>query len=563
MSLSYEEAVKKATGPGQFLEIAPVEIDGIEMKVWKNFPATTPEIFEASRQFADREFLAFSGERMTYEEHYQRVATLAHRLLDSYAIEKGDRIAIAMRNYPEWSVAFWAITSIGAVVVPLNAWWTSDELSYGLRDSGSVMLFADQERLQRVQAIDDDLPVKTVVAVRCDSVPEGVVEFESLIDGGDDTATLPDVDVQAEDLATLFYTSGTTGFPKGTMGTHRNLCSAAVYIPFAGTLALLRMGGSLDDLAAMAQQQQVCLLTTPLFHVTACQGTLLNMLNSGGKIVLMYKWDADEAVRLMEEEHVTFFGGVPTMVWQILDAQKKQRRDLSKVINIGYGGAAAPPELFRRLTSVFPTAGPSTGWGITETSSTITTLAGEDYARKPDSVGRPLPVYDLKVVDGNGNELPVGAVGELWVRGPQVVKGYWNKPEATAESFTEGWFHTGDIGKVDEEGFVYILDRIKDMIIRAGENVYCSEVEGALLEYPGVKAVCVFGTPHEVLGEEVAAAVQLDESSKVGEQELRDFVAKKLAKFKVPARIWFRSEPFPLGATGKVQKREVRQHYLE
>jgi len=563
MSLSYEEAIKEATRPGQLLEVAPMAIDGIEMKVWKNFPATIPALFEASRQFGEREFLVYSGERITYEENYRRVVTLARRLVDDHGVTKGDRVAIAMRNYPEWCVAFWAITSIGAIAVPLNAWWTSDELSYGLKDSGSIMLFADSERLQRVQAICDDLPVKTIVAVRCSSLPKGVVDFESLTEGADDTATLPNTDVQPEDLATLFYTSGTTGFPKGTMGTHRNFCSAAVYFPLAGAVTLLRMGGSLDDMALMAQEQQVCLLTTPLFHVTACHGTLLNMLNSGGKIVLMHKWDANEALRLMEEENITIFGGVPTMVWQVLEAQRTQQRDLSKVINIGYGGAAAPPELFRQLTSVFPTAGASTGWGITETSSTITTLGGDDYARKPDSVGRPLPVYDIKVVDSQGREQPVGAVGELSVKGPQVVKGYWNKPEATAESFTEGWFHTGDIGKIDEEGFVYILDRIKDMIIRGGENVYCSEVEGALLEHPAVKAACVFGTPHNTLGEEVAAAVELNSTRTASEQELMDFVAKKLAKFKVPVKIWFRSEPFPLGATGKVQKREVRQSYVD
>lgn len=563
MSLSYEEAVREATRPGQLLEIASMEIDGVTLKVWKNLPSTTQEVFEASRRFGDREFLVYSGERITYEENYRYVAILAHRLLEDYGIVKGDRVAIAMRNYPEWCLAFWAITAIGAVAVPLNAWWTSDELSYGLKDSGSIMLFADTERLERVQAINEDLPLKSIVAVRCDSVPDGVINLSSLIEGTIEPVTLPQIEVQPEDLATLFYTSGTTGFPKGTMGTHRNFCSAAVYLPFAGVVGLLRMGRNLDELEELAQQQQVCLLTTPLFHVTACHGTLLNMLSSGGKIVLMHKWDADEAVRLMEEENVTTFGGVPTMVWGVLDAQRKQQRDLSHLISIGYGGAAAPSELFRQLNSVFPTAGPATGWGITETSSTITSLAGEDYLRKPDSVGRPLPVYDIKVVDSDGEELPVGSVGEFWVRGPQVVKGYWNKPEATTESFTEGWFHTGDIGKIDEEGFVYILDRIKDMIIRGGENVYCSEVEGALLEHPLVKATCVFGTPHEVLGEEVAAVVQLDDPDSVSESELVDFLEQKLARFKVPVRFWFRIEPFPVGATGKVQKREIRQHYLD
>lgn len=563
MTLSYEDAVRHVTAPGQAFEIETIDIDGNPTRVWKNFPATIPQLVEASRRHGDLEWLVYGSERMTFEQHYRRVAALAKRLREEYGIAHGDRVAIAMRNYPEWSIAFWAVTCIGAVAVPLNAWWTSGELAYGLTDSGSRLVFADSERLERIRAIDENLPLEHLVAVRCDSVPDGCVDFGTLIEGADEITALPAAEILPEDLATLFYTSGTTGFPKGTMGTHRNFCSAAAGFVGNGLLMVARSGGAPNAFSALQGQQQVVLATTPLFHVTGCHGMLLTMLVLGGKVLLMYKWDIQEALDLIEKEKVTLFGGVPTMVWQLLEAQSVKQRDLSSVVNIGYGGAAAPPEILRQINTSMPRAGATTGWGITETSSTVSAISGEDYARKPDSVGRALPVYEVKVVDPAGTELPTGSVGELWVRGPQVVKGYWNKPEATAESFTDGWFHTGDVGRIDEEGFIYILDRIKDMIIRGGENVYCSEVEAALIEHPAVRSVCVFGIPHKTLGEQVAAAVQLEEGAGVSEEELRSFAADGLAKFKMPERIWFRRDPFPLGATGKVQKREVRQFYLE
>ncbi len=563
MALSYDEAVAKVTAAGQPFEVTTIEIDGHPTRIWKNFPATIPQLFELSRRHGDQDWLVYRDERTSFEQHYRQVAALADCLRNRYDIAKGDRVAIAMRNYPEWSVAFWAITAIGAVAVPLNAWWTSKELAYGLTDSGSKLVFADAERLERIRAIDEPLPLQHIVAVRSEQVPEGCIDYGAMLAEAGEVAALPAETLEPEDLATLFYTSGTTGFPKGTMGTHRNFCSAAAGFIGAGLIMMARTEGAPNMFSSLQGQQQVVLLTTPLFHVTGCHGMMLNMLILGGKLVLMHKWDPKDAMQLIEREKVTLFGGVPTMVWQLLEAQRESAGDLSSVLNIGYGGAAAPPELLRQITTVMPRAGATTGWGITETSSTVSSISAEEYAARPDSVGRALPVYEIKVVDPDGRALPAGAVGEFWLRGPQVVKGYWNKPEATAASFTDGWFHTGDVGRIDEEGFIYIMDRLKDMIIRGGENVYCSEVEAALVEHPAVRGVCVFGVPHATLGEQVAAAVLLEAGAGVSEEELRAFVADKLAKFKIPERFWFRREPFPLGATGKVQKREVRQACLE
>lgn len=564
MTLSCEEIARMLTAPGQQFEIEELEIDGRRIKSWKNAPRNMADILRASARHGDADFIVFQGERWTYREHYGRATALARKLVNELGIGKGDRVAIAMRNYPEWVCAFWAAAAAGAVVVPLNAWWTTDELEYGLNDSGAKLVFVDRERLQRLQPIREAVSgLQYVVGVRCEGSPGEIIPFDQLVAGASTELDLPAVDIATDDNATLFYTSGTTGFPKGTLGTHRNFCSVALTAPYISVLSLLRMGGSLQDLAAMAATRQAALLTVPLFHVTGCHGIMLSMLNTGGKLVVMYKWDPAEALNLIEGERVTLFGGVPTMIWQLLDEPDIEQRDLSSVLNVGYGGAPAAPEILRRIRSKLPGSGASNGWGITETSSAVTMIGGQDYMDRPDSVGPTVPVCEVRVVNESGAEQPPGELGELWVRGPNVVRGYWNKPEATAAAFTDGWFHTGDVGKVDEEGFVYIVDRLKDMIIRGGENIYCAEVEAILLEHPAVKAACVFGTPHQVLGEEVAAVVQVAERAAVDEEALRQHVAGRLARFKVPARIWIRTEPLPVGATGKVQKNELKEQYRE
>jgi long-chain acyl-CoA synthetase len=474
-------------------------------------------------------------------------------------------VAIAMRNFPEWSLAFWAATSAGAVVVPLNAWWTGPELQYGLEDSRSTVAFVDAERLDRIAPHAAELPdLRALIVVRDDRPPPhpGVWSFDEVLGPVPEGVEQPDVTIEPDDDATIFYTSGTTGKPKGAVGTHRNICTNFVSLAFCSARAEMR---SADDprLAASAgtrtSSQNAYLLSVPFFHVTGCHSVLVANLAFGGKIVLMYKWDAGRALELIERERITTFGGVPTMVWQVLDHPDFARRDLSSVRSIGYGGAPAAPELVRRIAELFPGRTPSNGYGLTETSSVTTMNSGADYLRKPESVGVPVPVCDVKVVGPGGEALATGEVGELWVRGPNVVKGYFGKPEATEASFTDGWLHTGDVARIDDEGFVHIVDRAKDVVIRGGENVYCVEVEAALYEHPAVSDAAVVGIPHPVLGEEVGAVVHRLAGHTVTEEDLRAFVAERLASFKVPARIWFRDEPLPRNAAGKILKRELKQ----
>jgi long-chain acyl-CoA synthetase len=563
------EVQEALTAPGQPFEIEDVEIRGVSTRTWKHAPPNLPAVLEASRAHGERVFLVYEDERMTFAEHAAAAGHLAHVLQDRFGVRPGDRVAIAMRNFPEWSLAFWAATAAGAVVVPLNAWWTGPELEYGLDDSGSVVVFTDGERAERLATHLDALPsLRTVIVARAeldDDLPPGALHFVDVLGDVPPDTTLPALAIAPEDDATIFYTSGTTGRPKGALGTHRNICTNLMSLGFAQARAAARATepALAANAAARTSDQNAYLLSVPFFHATGCHSVLVANLFFGGKIVIMYKWDAGRALELIEREAITTFGGVPAMVWQVLDHPDFATRDVSSIRSIGYGGAPAAPELVRRIEAMFPGRTPSNGYGLTETSSVTTMNSGSDYLRKPDSVGLPVPVCEVKVVDSDGSPVPDGDVGELWIKGPNVVKGYFNKPEATAASFTDGWLHSGDVARLDDEGFVYIVDRAKDMIIRGGENVYCVEVEAALYEHPAVNDAAVIGIPHRVLGEEVGAVVYALPGTPVTEDELRAHVAERLAAFKVPVRIWFLDEPLPRNPAGKILKRDLKEELLE
>ena len=551
------------TAPGSPFELDEAVVRGVPLRVWKAAPPSLRAVLESSRQRGEELFLVYEDEGVSYARHFAEVATLARRLVDDLGVQKGDRVAIAMRNFPEWSVAFWAATAAGAVAVPLNAWWTAGELEYGLQDSGSRILFCDAERHDRLADRLGSLGLDGVVVARpVGPLAAGARPFDDVLGEVDPAAELPDVALDPDDDATIFYTSGTTGFPKGALGTHRNICTNLMSLAFGQARGALRSGA--DPAAPTGGGgQNAYLLSVPFFHATGCHSILVANLAFGGKIVIMYKWDPERALELIERERVTTFGGVPSMVWEVLESPSLATRDISSVRSIGYGGAPAPPELVRRIEAMFPGRTPSNGYGLTETSSVTTINSGADYQRHPDSVGVPVPVVDVQVVDELGEPQPVGAVGELWIRGPNVVKGYWGKPEATAESFTdEGWFHSGDVARVDEEGFVFIVDRAKDMVIRGGENVYCSEVEAALFEHPAVTDAAVIGVPHQVLGEEVGAVVRLRAGASATVEELQDHVRERLAGFKVPAHIWVRDEELPRNPAGKVLKRALKEELV-
>ncbi|MHB8219954.1 MAG: class I adenylate-forming enzyme family protein [Acidimicrobiales bacterium] len=572
-TMSIAEATALLTAPGQLFEMEELVIRGVPTRVWKSAPPSLRSVLDLSSGHGDADFLVYEDERISFAQHYRTVATLAHRLRDHFGVTKGDRVAIAMRNLPEWVMAFWAIVTAGGVAVPLNAWWTGDELQYGLADSGSVVAFVDEERAARIRPNHDGLPFLRTVVVASEhrdqppvtadgGIPE--LSFAEALGDVDPTAVPPDVDLQPDDDATIFYTSGTTGKPKGAVGTHRNTCTNLMNLFFINTRGQIRFGTSLADTTGKTQTSY--LLTVPLFHATGCHAVMITNAAAGGKIVMVHHFDPERALELIERERVTTFGGVPTMVMQVLDSPDLARRDTSSVRSVSYGGAPAPPELVRRIRAQFPVGQPGNGYGLTETSAVTSMITGADYVAHPDSVGPAVPVTDVAVVpeDFDGTEpdpsLPrgPGVTGELWVKGPQVVRGYWNRPEETAQVFTSGWLHTGDVARVDDDGFIYIVDRAKDVIIRGGENVYSVEVEDVLYEHPSVADCAVLGVPHPTLGEEVGAVVVLRPGHKVAAEELTTHVRSRLAAFSVPSRFWFRDHPLPRNPAGKVLKRALR-----
>jgi long-chain acyl-CoA synthetase len=483
--------------------------------------------------------------------------------VDELGIRKGDRVAIAMRNLPEWSIAFFAATMVGAIAVPFNAFWNGDELAFAMSDCEPTILFADGERLERLARHPGVLGNVVLVGTRLDDrkgtseLPTGIRDFNRLLKGSGAPGRRA-IEIGPDDLATIFYTSGMTAKPKGVLGTHRNICSNLMSLMFAGLRAREREGAS--PLGGSAGQS-VMILSVPLFHATGCHSMLLSQAFFGGTLLFMRRWDPEVALDLMERERVTAFSGVPTMVWDIMNSESLDRRDLSSVKSFGGGGAAAPPEVVRRIYERFPGTSSATGYGLTETSSVTTSISGSDYVERPSSVGVPVPVCEVRVVDPVGSDTPTGVDGEIWIKGPNVVPGYWGRPDETAEAFTNGWLHSGDIGRVDHDGFLYIVDRVKDIIIRGGENISTIEVESVLFEHPAVLDAAVFATPHPSLGEEVGATVRLKQGRTVTVDELREHVATKLAAYKVPAHIWITDQALPRSGTGKTLKREIQATY--
>ncbi|HOA92418.1 MAG TPA: class I adenylate-forming enzyme family protein [Quisquiliibacterium sp.] len=553
------------TAPGSPFEIEEVTIRGVPTRVWKHAPPTLREAFVAARAaHGPKTFLVYEDERTTYEGFARAAIVVAHALRQA-GVVKGDRVAIAMRNLPEWPVAFYGALLAGAIATPLNAWWTAGELVYGLEDSGARVLIADGERFERLRGrLSSCGALERVWVARAsgDLGKPSAARFEDLVGPVDGWAALPeqalpDVPLQPEDDATIFYTSGTTGNSKGALGTHRNATCILGTGAFSVLRNCLRRGDPLPQPDPNAPQK-AALLSVPFFHVTGCHAVLNGTLHTGGKLVLMHHWDPERAMQLIERERVTSAGGVPTIAWQIIEHPARPKYDLSSLESMAYGGAPAAPELVRRIREVFPTSAPGIGWGMSETSSTFTGHSAEDYVHRPDSSGPALPVCDMKVVAPDGSTLPAGEVGELWVRGPNVVRGYWNKPEATAATFVDGWLRTGDLARLDDEGFVFIVDRLKDMIIRGGENIYCIEVEDALYRHPAVMDAALIGLPHHSLGEEPAAVVALKPGAQATEAELRAHVAGLLAAFKVPVRIVFQPGTLPRNANGKIMKKDLK-----
>jgi len=572
-----QEAWAELTAEGAPFAIVEAEVLGRPMRVFASAPPSMRSIWELTAGYAERTYLVYEDERFTYAEVDAQVRALAHHLRDEHGVGSGDRVALAMRNFPEWVVGYWAIVSIGAAVVGMNAWWTTPEMAHGLTDSRPKVLIADDERLERVLPILDELRAEAplaVIAVRSErDLPDGAVRWDDVVRPDEAPAGLPAADIDPDDDATIFYTSGTTGFPKGAQLTHRgsihNILHLVFWTAVSGAAAAKDAAATPPAADAPpprpAPEQLVFLAPTPLFHVTACNCLLHPATLAGGRVVLLRKWDAGRALELIEREGVTNFSGVPTMGRELLGHPDWERRDTSTLTALAGGGAPVPPDLVDKIDKALPEGTPSTGYGLTETSGIITANASRYYLAKPSSCGPVVPTLDAKLIDEAGRDLAPGpdVLGQLCVRGPVVVKGYLNRPDATAEAIRDGWFETGDIARIDDDGFVTIVDRAKDMVLRGGENVYCSEVEAAIYAHPEVAEVAVFGVPDERLGEAVAAVVVRTAGSTLDDAALAAFLDGRIARHKVPSTVWFRADPLPRNATGKFLKKDLRAQLVD
>ena len=556
MSLSRQEAIAALAAPGQPFEVVEADVNGVSQRVFKNALPTLRDYFASSRGL-EATFLVYEDEQWSFDEVMGQVDALSYALVHRYGIKVGDRVGIAMRNLPEWIVAFAAIVSVGAISVSLNAWWTGDELDYAINDSGLTLLVADAERIARAHATCQHLGV-AIVGVRLDELEPlapGVERWHDVLVRG---AAMPDVALTPETDATILYTSGTTGFPKGAVSTHGAISQAMMSILAAASIN----GAQRGPIESGSGQSPCFILIVPLFHVTGCIAVMMGCFAWHLKLVMMNRWEPTRALELIERHRVTAFVGVPTQSWDLIESPDFATYDTSSLTYVGGGGAPAPPALVERVERSFAAGRPSLTYGMTETNAVGISNYGDDYVSHPASTG-PVAhiVVDLEIRDESRRPLGPDEHGEIWLKSPTLIRGYWGRPEETAATIVDGWLRTGDLGRVDAAGYLYVEDRVKDMILRAGENVYSAEVEAALYEQPAVYEAAVLGLPDERLGEEVACVVMLKAGMTLSADELRSALATTLAGFKVPTRVAFTAEPLPRNPAGKLLKRQMRSYF--
>ena len=560
LDTALDAVIDQLTAPGGQLAVGEAKVREATLPVFTAAPANMRDylaFFFATN--STKEFLVYRDERLTFAEVYAQAIRVAACLQHRHGIAKGDRVAVAMRNYPEWVTSFVAILHLGAIAVPMNAWWQPDELVYGLADSGTRLVIADEERARRLAGLTGtNLKLLTVRTSRAVADELGFERLEdSLAASPPAPWFLPEIG--PEDDATIMYTSGSTGSPKGAVSTHRATVS--------GSMNYLVMGLALLQLSAAAgvapAEQQIMLLNVPLFHITGSVPVLLVSIAIGRKMVIMHKWDAGEALRLIEHERATYFVGVPTMSLELMQHPDRAKYDLSSLVDIASGGAPRPAEHVERIAEAFPGKHPVQGYGLTETNGVGAGNIRDNYRAKPASTGRASrPLVELGVADDDGKWLGANAVGEICIRSAANCRGYWNKPEATAAAFdADGWFKSGDLGLLDDDGYLFIVDRKKDIIIRGGENISCQEVESAIYNHPAVAEASVFGLPDERLGEIVGAVVYPKPGAALEADALHELLSRELASFKVPSKIWLVDEPLPKLGSAKIDKVALRKLY--
>ncbi len=550
-----QEKILEITADGQFFELQETNLGGQTYTAYKHAPGSLLDAIQAGRNYADLDFMVYEGRRYSFTEFFRQADALAAAMQSDYGVSKGDRIAIAMRNRPEWGIAFVAAVLIGAIAVPINSWGKTEELSYAAADCGAKVLFCDLERHALIEPKLGELGVSAIVVADTE-LPNGLTGFAALVEqfsGAEYRIDTP----AAEDICLILYTSGSTGFPKGVAHRQAAVGQSLMNMMFIGYLTM-----SLEGERPMrgGAEREAPMLTVPLFHGTGLLSGLLIPLQVGHKVVMMYKWDTQKALHLIQDEKVTSLTSVPAILQSLFSAANYDDFQTESLMRVGAAGAAMPAGLPALMESKIDQPSRSAGWAMTETLAIGSTASGCVYDLAPDSAGVRSPICEIRVVDEQDRVLPYGSEGELEFRGVTMTPGYWEKPEANAAVFHDGWLKTGDIGRFAENNYLYITGRKKEIVIRGGENIFPGEIEDVAYRLPAVHEAVVFGVPDDAMGEEL---VMVAFGEKLDEGELRQHLADNLAAYKVPKTIRVQEQPLPKGATGKLFKRQLKDDYLQ
>ena len=567
---SVVKEIYNITAPKGAFEVFNKVRNGVTYPAFLTLPNNLGDMFKkAADTHGQIDFLVYQDERYSFEALYQLALSFREVLTDQYTIKRGDKVVIAMRNYPEWLVSFMGITMLGAVAVPINAWWSQQELLHVIQHSQALLVITDDKRYDILQASLQHINLPCLIARPNEQQGNDLClmrKIKSVITShtqnktctNPTTAKIPSDDVLLNDTASIFYTSGSTGLPKGAVSTHESILTALNTWLMLGAAAGIANGTANVEPA----YPPAALMTVPLFHVTGCHTLFLLSLLIGRKTVMMPYWDAELALILIEKERVTYFNGVPTMSMELMNHPQKHQYDLTSLLDICAGGAARAPEHVRKICQSFAQGNPSCGYGLTETNALGAVNGPVEYLAKPTSAGLPTPpIVDVQIFNDANQSLPQGQVGEIAIKSIANISGYWRDDVATDAAFSKGYFKTGDLGFLDEDGFIHIVDRIKDIIIRGGENISCFEVESALYKHNQVIETSVFALPDPRLGEVPGAVVYVKNIKEIDEDSLSSFLTSLIAHFKVPSKIWLVDQKLPRLGSGKIDKRGLKTHY--
>lgn len=555
------ETIKQLTAEGGPFEFTDVTINNMRCKVFKDTPQCLTSIFSTLTQYAEHDLVVYSGRRLTYQQVLDQAALLSQYLSLNFSIAKGSRVAIAMRNTPEWLVAFLAVTSLGAIPVLINSRGVADEMAYCITLTRCSLVLTDIRTEQGL----DETSVSALPRMTFELTQSLTLKGETqMLSCSDAPVSLPQVKSEPDEIALILFTSGTTGHPKAALLTHRGVLTALKTNQYSSAIIGIQMAEKYGiDLQTLASgRPQTCtLLMFPLFHVSGCEAVFLTSLLQGGKIVMMPSWNSHEALRLIENETVTNFPGVPTMYWDLLHTPEREKFNLQSLTSLSVAGQSTPLSLFDAIKEAFPDAIIGCGYGMTETNGAISLIIGTDLIENPTSVGHAVASAEIKLMKDGMIKADIGERGEIYVRGATVMKGYDNQPEANEKCFANGWYRTGDIGMFDENNRLHIVDRSTEMVISGGENIYCAETERVLNQAPNVLESVTFGMPDDRLGEKMIALVRTHKKRAESIEVILEFARQKLAAYKLPAEIYLLDEPLPRTATGKVLKDAARALY--